>query len=50
MARRSRHRIALVALDNNKTDLIEWAEFNRSTADHLISSPLFSSDECSAKQ
>jgi methylglyoxal synthase len=31
MARRTRHRIALVAHDNKKADLIEWAEFNRGT-------------------
>lgn len=29
MTRRSRQRIALVAHDNKKADLIEWAEFNR---------------------
>jgi methylglyoxal synthase len=31
MARRNRRRVALVAHDNKKPDLLEWAEFNRGT-------------------
>ena len=33
-------KIALVAHDNKKRDLLEWARFNRASADFMISSPL----------
>jgi methylglyoxal synthase len=38
-------RIALVAHDNCKQDMLEWAACNRASADFLVSSPLLAPSE-----